>query len=411
MARKYASEVAGQRSSAPALTPPPGNPRFPLFDGLRAIAALSVLVFHAAFYSRAMEGDRRFSPYLAHLNVGVAVFFLISGFLLYRPLVAARIGDGPPVRLRDYLRRRALRIIPAFWIALTVLAIYPGLPNMFSGNWLAYYGFAQGYSRSTVLGGIGPAWTLDAEVVFYLLLPVLSLAFARAAGRVGRDAWWQFELAALALLVGGSVAFRLYARTHPSVPSSTFASTFGWFALGMALALGSALWASRRSPWVDRVARYSWLGWIAAAGAYVVLCRGLGLGGGFLFFQRESAAQSIEIYALSGVVAAGVALPAVLEPERARRPLGRFLASPPLAWLGLVSYGIYLYHEPIARSLNGGVNGGADRTVRFLWLAPATTALAIAAAALSYYVVERPALRFKDRRRARPARRARVGST
>jgi len=79
--------------SPDALTPPPGNPRFPLFDGLRAVAALSVLLYHAGFYSRANEGATGLSPYLARLNVGVAVFFVISGFLLYRPLLAARASQ------------------------------------------------------------------------------------------------------------------------------------------------------------------------------------------------------------------------------------------------------------------------------------------------------------------------------
>src|SRR5947209_17182952 len=127
----------------PALAPPPGNPRFPLFDGLRAVAALSVLVYHAGYFSRANEGDGGLSPYLARLNVGVAIFFVISGFLLYRPLLAARMGVGPPVRLRDYARRRFLRIVPAYWVALSLLAVYPGLPGVCGGRRWACYGFAQ----------------------------------------------------------------------------------------------------------------------------------------------------------------------------------------------------------------------------------------------------------------------------
>jgi peptidoglycan/LPS O-acetylase OafA/YrhL len=79
------------------------------------------------------------------------------------------------------------------------------------------------------------------------------------------------------------------------------------------------------------------------------------------------------------------------------------LGSPVVAWLGLVSYGIYLYHQPIADALNGGIKSGGSSAVRFLWLAPATAAIAIAAAAASYYLVERPLLRFKTRRARPPA--------
>jgi peptidoglycan/LPS O-acetylase OafA/YrhL len=79
-----------------------------------------------------------------------------------------------------------------------------------------------------------------------------------------------------------------------------------------------------------------------------------------------------------------------------------------MPWLGLVSYGIYLYHYPVTDRLSGGVRSGGDSTLKFIWLATATAAIAVAAGALSYYLVERPALRFKDRRPAQavPAREA-----
>ena len=97
---------------APAVAPPPGNPRFPLFDGLRAIAALSVLTFHVAAISGALE--RGFAgDVLAMLSRGVILFFVISGFLLYRPFVAARAGGRHAPSSTRYARRRILRIVPA----------------------------------------------------------------------------------------------------------------------------------------------------------------------------------------------------------------------------------------------------------------------------------------------------------
>jgi peptidoglycan/LPS O-acetylase OafA/YrhL len=386
----------------PALTPPPGNPRFPLFDGLRAIAALSVLVYHVGYFSRANEGESGLSPYLARLNVGVAVFFVISGFLLYRPLLAARIGHSAPIRLRDYARRRVLRIVPAYWVALTVLAVYPGLPDVFTRRWWVYYGFAQDYGIHTVVDGIGPAWSLGCEAVFYAALPLISLTLARLASLTGRRVWWQLELAALGALVLASIGWRAYVHSHSGIPPSTFAGTFGWFALGMLLAVASVLWQSHPRGWLRLAARHAWAGWVLAAVAYLVICRGLGLGGGFVFLQRESTAQDLAVYALSGVVAFGLALPAAFERPR-RGAIGRLLGSRVVAWLGLVSYGVYLYHYPIASALSGGVNSGGNATTRFVWLLPATAAITITAAALSYYVVERPALRFKDLRGRRRA--------
>jgi peptidoglycan/LPS O-acetylase OafA/YrhL len=390
-----------EASPSPAVAPPPGNPRFPLFDALRAMAALSVLVYHVGFYSRANEGESGLSPYLARLNVGVAVFFVISGFLLYRPLLAARVQGTPPIRLRDYARRRVLRIVPAYWVALTVLAIYPGLTGVFGGDSWIYYAFGQDYGNSTVTGGIGPAWSLGCEVVFYALLPLLSLGLGWVTARRGRRSWWQIELALLAFLALASAGLRLYARHHPSFPQSTFATTFAWFALGMALAVMS-VWADgagRRASTALR--RYSWTGWVVAASAYLVICRGLGLGGAFVFLQSVTVGQDLGVYALSGVVAVGLALPAAFEPER-RNPVTRVLSLSSVGWLGIVSYAIYLYHEPIARKLSGGVaHSSAHAAVRFLWLLPATLAITVAVAAISYQLVERPFLRLKDRRLSR----------
>ena len=123
-----------------AVAPPPGNPRFPLFDGMRAIAAGSILVTHVA----AITSFNLLNPlgaYTARLNMGVAFFFVISGFLLYRPFLAARFAGRPPPRIRDYARRRVLRIVPAYWLALTVLAATAGLCGVFTGDWWNYYGF------------------------------------------------------------------------------------------------------------------------------------------------------------------------------------------------------------------------------------------------------------------------------
>ena len=382
---------AQPRVTPPALAPPPGNPRFPLFDGLRAIAALSVLVYHVGYYSRANEGEAGLSPYLARLNVGVAVFFVISGFLLYRPMLVGRQGSGPPVRLGGYARRRVLRIVPGYWVALAVLAVYPGLPGVFSGHWWVYYGFAQDYGTATVTSGIGAAWSLGCEVVFYLLLPFLSLGLARLAGIcAGRGVCWRVELLVLGALMAASMAWRGYSDDHGGLPTSTFAGTFAWFALGMLLAVISVCKAPKR-----RRALHSWGGWVLAAAAYAVICRGLGLGGSFVFLQHVTVAQDLAVYALSGVVAVGLALPAAFDGVP-RTALDRLLNWRGLAWLGLISYGIYLYHQPIAEALNGGPRSGGNPTLRMLWLLPATAAIAVAAGALSYYLVERPALRLKE---------------
>ena len=106
--------------------------RYPLVDAVRAIAALLILAYHAAFVLGGLTPDGA-GRWFAHLNVGVPLFFAISGFLLYRPFVAARLDGRPPPGLRAYWVRRALRIVPAYWLALTIVAIVLGRDQIFDG--------------------------------------------------------------------------------------------------------------------------------------------------------------------------------------------------------------------------------------------------------------------------------------
>lgn len=93
-----------------AFEPQTGHPRFEHVDALRAMAALAVLATHAA--AEAQARTAWFGPFIQRLNVGVTVFFLISGFLLYRPWVAARAG-APARNIADYARSRFLPLVPA----------------------------------------------------------------------------------------------------------------------------------------------------------------------------------------------------------------------------------------------------------------------------------------------------------
>src|SRR5213592_3870613 len=92
--------------------------RFPHIDSLRAIAAIAVLGTHAAIFAGADGPHTTSGHYAERLEVGVAIFFVISGFLLYRPFAAARATAAQPPHTGPYAWRRALRIVPAYWLAL-----------------------------------------------------------------------------------------------------------------------------------------------------------------------------------------------------------------------------------------------------------------------------------------------------
>ena len=372
----------------PVVAPPPGNPRFPLVDGLRAMAALSVLLFHAAFFSGGFD-SAWWGDVAGRFEIGVAVFFAISGFLLYRPYFAAHYAERPPPRARDFLRRRVLRIVPAYWVALTVLAIYPGLPGMFGDDWWVFYGFGQIYSQATFGDGIPQAWTLCVEVSFYLMLPAYAFAVRQAGRRLGRTGRLTLELTVLAVLSAACLVFRVaIIGTGPSVLPFTLLGLFDWFAAGMALAIASVWLSQRERPpgWAVGIGRRPGVCWTLALAVFLLLVAVVPAPSTQVP-QSELVFHAINV--LSPVVAVLLTLPAIVG-DRAGGAVRRFLALPFMAWLGLVSYGLYLWQADL---LNWFAARGVEGFLPLLAIGAAAT---VAAAALSFYFVERPLLRFKD---------------
>ena len=220
---------------APNLVPPPGNPRFPLFDSLRAVAALCVFAGHTVTGVYTVNAHPTLFLWAVELAYeGVAIFFLISGFLLYRPFLTARRG-GPPLRLGSYAKRRFLRIVPAYWVALTIFIAAGFVSGVTTGNWWIFYAFGQIYSPVDIGHGIGVAWTLCIEVTFYAALPLFALVCAWLAGR---SRSFRPDVVLLVLLAAGSLVFRAHFSAFTQVATvSTLAGTFFWFALGMGLAI------------------------------------------------------------------------------------------------------------------------------------------------------------------------------
>ena len=100
--------------------------------------------------------------------------------------------------------------MPAYWLALTVLAIWPGseyVPLVFSDHWWVYYGFMQDLRVPWSIGGIGAMWSLCVEVQFYILLPFYAMALSRAVGKLPVASQMRFEGAFLALLATASCLY------------------------------------------------------------------------------------------------------------------------------------------------------------------------------------------------------------
>jgi peptidoglycan/LPS O-acetylase OafA/YrhL len=389
--------LSGQSSTPPVFTPPPGNPRFPLFDGLRALAAITILIYHAAFLSGYIQAGR-LAPWVSNLSVGVTIFFVISGFLIYRPYVRAQMSGAREPALARFYRRRLLRIVPAYWVALTLLSLYPGSIDTFS-DWPKFYFFLQVYTPTDPREGLFQAWSLCVEMSFYLILPFYSLLVGRCFR--GRSAAVRLccELAALALLSAASAVVTYEWSSGAASPLVQGLPRFlFWFALGMGLALVSV--------WVEQ--QQSRPGWVTALEGHAGRCWAVGLA---LFFllgavttvpaDGISFAPKIALiqWAGSGVIAFLVVLPAVFS-GTTRSDVARFLRWRPVVWLGLVSYGLFLWQAgPLLVIFDEGWISNPDPAVRFVEFAALAVALTIPLAALSYYLVERPFLRLKDPRR------------
>jgi peptidoglycan/LPS O-acetylase OafA/YrhL len=383
-------------SAEPVVAPPPGNPRFPLMDSLRAIAALSVLVTHTGFLSGA-NGSTWYGAYTARLDIGVTIFFLLSGFLLYRPFVSARFGERKRPRIPDYARRRLLRILPAYWLALTVLAFWPGLQQMWEPHDWVYYSLLQVYFPDWMAGGLLPAWSLAVEIAFYAALPLIVLVLERPFMGRTRRAKIRSELIAMAVLLAAAIAFRVLVRADdPDYPDSnlyfTLLGNFDWFVLGMGLALASVLTAGseRRPAPIRLVERWPSLAWLIAAVLFWAIATQMGITAEFP--QAYTDAEWLWEHIFYGAIAFFLLLPAVFGDSLGGLPR-IILRNRVLAWLGLISYGIFLWHHPFV----GEVAGWEWHGWRFAGMTLATFAFAVVCATLSYYLFERPLLRFKHR--------------
>jgi peptidoglycan/LPS O-acetylase OafA/YrhL len=349
---------------------------------------------------------------LHELAFGVVLFFTLSGFLLYRPYAAAIVRGKPIPSARRYLRNRALRIAPAYLVILLLVSLvlrsamtYDRPAHLHSGELtepgllLKNVLLVQNYAPNSILTGISPAWSLAVEVVFYLALPVLGLLgwmLARSASTRRRRRIAALAPALLLLVIGISGKLAAAHVSHggiyhgwmpdwESVVERSFWCQADLFVFGMALAV-------LRVDAEDGLLRFSRairpLAGVLGLLAYLVTARMTGL--------WDELGYSLYNTLMAFALACLLAL--VVLPGRATRPplLVRALETRPLVWAGLISYSIFLWHEPLVHWLEShgltasGTAGFAANTALLLGV---TVILSI----LTYRLVELPALQRKAR--------------
>ncbi len=222
---------------------------FACFDGLRAIAATLIVAHHAGFAS----GDTfryEWGVFLGRMDIGVPIFFALSGFLLFRPYVAAQFAGVEPIPRADFWTRRVLRIFPGYWAALFLQVIIGGIVVHSIFGLLVYMSLTQIYFQRFVIGAITQSWSLATEISFYAFLPFWATWMRRICGGSTINRQAMRLLAALGGLVVLSFVWRGFIIwLDPSWKALTpywLPSLIELFAVGMALAVVSA-WGEHRS--------------------------------------------------------------------------------------------------------------------------------------------------------------------
>lgn len=360
-------------------------------DGLRAAAAVSVLVFHTA----STLGRARYDNDLARgvgslpahvltsLNAGIFIFFALSGYLLSRGFARSLVlGERSP-SVRHYAWSRVLRIVPAFWLAATATFVIEGTAHSGFGAIAAIYAFAQLYVVRPAFALIVQAWTLDVEMAFYIALPVCALLSARATRRL-RDPRRRAALllAGLALATVASAAWLVHANPFAwqTLPPMYFCS----FAPGIALAIVEPLVADRIHA---RLGRFVPVLVATSLALFAAVC-----------VQPTSA---IAWRAVTGTAAAGALLTAALLRQWASGSGWGIVDNRVMRWLGERSYGIYLFHVLVLTQLHQMVFRYPSAWASLAAYTAATLAISAAAAAISWRYVEVPGMRLRERLAAR----------
>jgi peptidoglycan/LPS O-acetylase OafA/YrhL len=354
------------------------NNRLLALDGLRGLACAGIVLLHVWMYDHGVAGGggekNLLDLVIGELRLAVPLFFALSGFLVYRPFVAAALdGRGAP-SLRTYAVRRAARILPAYWVtvigAFFLLRAIDHPSQVPAGQLPAFLLFAQNQDPDTVNRLDPPLWTLCVEVSFYLLVPLvglLALWLGRARGR-------QLALVGALAALGAALIAAAALAHWPHTTTTSLVTNLTSFAAGM---FGAAL-VHRRE-----LRRTTALAMLLAGVALIV--------GDGVWHAGAIGSQQLRDIGADQPAALGFGL--VIAALHGSQLRAGPLATAPLTTMGTLSYAAYLWHFPMIYAL------------RHFELWPGNLALAYAAtmavtctiALVSWRVLEQPIIRLAHR--------------
>jgi peptidoglycan/LPS O-acetylase OafA/YrhL len=350
--------------------------RIPSLDGLRALSIFLVLALHTL----QRLGFTHQVPYLwAGIfdgATGVFIFFVISGYLITSLLLREHEKRGS-ISLRGFYFRRAMRILPPlyFYVAVLLLLGWAGRLPIFKLDIVSALFFFHDYALS-MMWPLEHFWTLSIEEQFYFVWPLLLLYCLRRPGPEGRGKASKIAIAIILV----SPLIRIFSFT---VGRHTFLhNSYGFHAHADSLMFGCLLALQQGTPAFERLYGYATrIWWIPPAVIVVSDC----LGARFQNYWDFPFGLTI-----AGIAISFFLLWCVRNPSSA---LGRVLNSRPIMHIGVLSYSIYIWQTLFLNHDNISLFGPSLKllyTLPFSWLA------ILAAAELSYHLVERPSLRLRN---------------
>jgi peptidoglycan/LPS O-acetylase OafA/YrhL len=337
--------------------------RFPSLDGIRAIAILIVLVEHVSGTTGFPRTLARHIDYQPPGGLGVRLFFALSGFLI-TTLLGREYAASGTISLRRFYWRRTLRIFPPYYLYVAVIAACAaaGWVVLLPGDLLAALTYTTNIHTPFDSWYFGHTWSLSIEEQFYLVWPALLLIGVARAPAV---------LTAIVLLVPAlrlCGAFGVIGADWAN--PYHFRSVADWLAGGCLLALlreplGQQSWyrALRSQPLLPiALAAVIWAGWT-----------------GLYHWRLREGTASIALLATLLFIDWAIAMP--------MHPIARALNTRMARHIGLISYSLYVWQQPFLDHKHHGA------ITHF----PVNLALAFACAEASWWFVERPVLRWRER--------------
>lgn len=337
----------------------------PSLDGLRAISIALVIIAHSSIYFRKWL-PAPLGTYLLFAHLGVSVFFVISGFLITGLLLKEREKTGT-IRLLRFYTRRAFRIFPPFYFYLAIVAglVLSGVLSLpLRGLFFAaIYGTDYYFGPGSSSAALQHTWSLSVEEQFYLLWPAALLLLGK------RRATWVSALLIVLSPFLRLLTYFLLAPQHRAMVDRMFHSSIDTIMFGCLLAL---VWDTER---FRRLVPVLSSGWCMTGSLFFLLVLHPLLESHFYGRYSLLFGMTLEGVCISAFTVAVVTRPATLA--------GRLLNTRALRHLGVISYSLYLWQSIFTTT-----------STRYF---PLNVVAALGCAELSYWAIERPALRLRDR--------------